>query len=128
MSGAVFDASALLAMAFAEPGADKAASYLAGGRVSAVNYSEAGAKLIDKGMDADEAFGLLGALRLEVVVFDGFAAEAAAKLRPQSRRLGLSFADRACLALASLDAATAVTADQVWASLDNLPCTITLIR
>ena len=90
--------------------------------------TEVHAKLIDKGMDAREAFGLLGALRLDVVAFDAAAAEAAASLRPQSRRLGLSFADRACLALASRDAATAVTADQVWASLDGLACTISLIR
>ncbi|OBZ95969.1 hypothetical protein ADU59_06140 [Pararhizobium polonicum] len=127
MSGAIFDASALLAMAFAEPGAAQAAAHLSGGRVSAVNYSEAGAKLIDKGIDAGEAFALLGALGLEIVAFDAAAAATAAGLRAKSREFGLSFADRACLALAVADRAPAITADRVWSRLD-LPCVVIVIR
>ncbi|WP_275789596.1 type II toxin-antitoxin system VapC family toxin [Pararhizobium gei] len=128
MSGAVFDASALLAMAFAEPGADKAIAYLSIGRVSAVNYSEAGTKLIDKGMNPEEAFALLGALGLEVVAFDVTEAKTAAGLRQQRRRLGLSFADRACLALADRNAAVVLTTDRAWASLEGLACTVSLLR
>jgi PIN domain nuclease of toxin-antitoxin system len=127
MMAAVFDASALLAMAFSEPGAEMAASYLTGGCVSAVNYSEAGAKLIDKGLDTGEAFYLLGALGLDVVPFDSGSAALAASLRPQSRAFGLSFADRACLALAMETGGPAITADKVWSRLD-LPCAIVQLR
>ncbi len=127
MSGAVFDASALLAMAFAEVGAERAKTYLSGGRVSAVNYSEAAAKLIDRGLSAEGAFFLLDRLGLTVVPFDAESASAAARLRIQSRSLGLSFADRACLALAIKENARAVTADKVWSRLD-LACDIVLIR
>jgi PIN domain nuclease of toxin-antitoxin system len=127
MSGAVFDASALLAMAFSEPGADLAVAYLIGGRVSAVNFSEAGAKLIDKGLGAEEAFHLLGALGLDVVPFDAASAQPAAALRVQSRAFGLSFADRACLGLAIERQAPAITADKVWSRLD-LPCAIVQLR
>ena len=127
MSGAIFDASALQAMAFAETGAERAKIYLSGGRVSAVNYSEAAAKLIDRGSSAEGAFYLLDRLGLTVVAFDDESARAAAGLRTQSRALGLSFADRACLALAIKEKAPAVTADKVWSRLD-LACDVVLIR
>lgn len=127
MSGAVFDASALLAMVFAEPGAEQAVAYLRGGRVSAVNYSEAGSKLIEKGFDAADAFALLGALGLDIVPFESTAAISAAALRPISRQFGLSFADRACLALAIADQTSAITADRVWSQLD-VSCSVVLIR
>ncbi|WP_438754133.1 type II toxin-antitoxin system VapC family toxin [Pararhizobium sp. O133] len=127
MSGAVFDASAVLAMAFNEPGADQAMAYLTGGRISAVNYSEAGAKLIDKGLPPDEAFIWLAALRLEVVPFDTASAEGAATLRQETRVRRLSFADRACLGLAIATGAAAITTDRVWSELD-LNCIVKLIR
>lgn len=127
MSGAVFDASAILAMAFNEPGAEQAMAHLTGARISAVNYSEAGAKLIDKGLQADEAFVWLGALRLEVVPFDAASAEGAAALRKDTRARRLSFADRACLGLAIANGAAAITTDRVWSELD-LTCAVKLIR
>ena len=127
MSGPVFDASAILAMAFNEPGAEKAMIQLSGARISAVNYSEAGAKLIDKGLQPDEAFRWLGALRLEVVPFDIVSATGAAALRKDTRARRLSFADRACIGLAIAKGATAVTADRIWAELD-LACPLDLLR
>ncbi|MBN9245690.1 MAG: type II toxin-antitoxin system VapC family toxin [Mesorhizobium sp.] len=127
MTDFVFDASAILAIAFKEPGADKAITRMAGARVSAVNYSEACAKLVDKGFAAQEAFNWLEALRLDVIGFDKEDASQAASLRAATRMKRLSFADRACLALALSRDATAVTTDRAWATLD-LPCAIELIR
>jgi len=127
MSSAVFDASAVLAMAFNEPGAEQAMIHLAGARISAVNYSEAGAKLIDKGLGPEEAFIWLGALRLEVVPFDTASAEKAAFLRKDTRARRLSFADRACIGLAAADGSAAITTDRVWSELD-LACDVKLIR
>lgn len=43
---------------------------------------------------------------------------AAARLWPLTKHIGLSFADRACLALAEAVNGIAVTADTAWAGLD----------
>ena len=127
MADFVLDASALLAIAFNEPGADIAISRMAACSVSAVNYSEASAKMIDKGFDPAEATGWLDALALDIVAFDRAAAARAAALRPIVGARRLSFADRACIALAADIEATAVTTDRAWADI-GLPCTVELIR
>lgn len=127
MADFVFDASAILAIAFKEPGADRAMARMPGAWISTVNYSEACAKLIDKGFAAQEAFSWLEALRLDVIGFEKDDAAKAASLRAATRTKRLSFADRACLALATSRDATAVTTDRAWAELD-LPCAVELIR
>lgn len=127
MTDYVLDASALLAIAFREPGGEIALSRMASSCVSAVNYSEACAKLIDKGFGPEEAFGWLETLRIDVVGFDRPEAMNAALLRHATRKRRLSFADRACIALAANRNATALTTDRAWSTLD-LPCKIELIR
>jgi len=127
MVEAVFDASAVLAIAFNEPGAEHALARMSSATISTVNLSEAGAKLIDKGLGAVEAFRWLAALQLKVEVFDGDQAVAAASLRAVTRTKRLSFADRACIALAASKGAVAMTTDRAWAELD-LPCPIKLLR
>ncbi|MBD0415861.1 type II toxin-antitoxin system VapC family toxin [Oryzicola mucosus] len=127
MAEVVFDASAVLAIAFQEPGAEVAIGKMSGAVISSVNYSEAGAKLIDKGFGADEAFRWLAALRLDVITFDETHARQAAVLRSTTKARRLSFADRACIALTIERHATVVTTDRAWAELD-LPCAIELIR
>ena len=123
----VFDASAVLAIAFNEPGADVALAYMARSCVSAVNYSEACAKLVDRGLTVTEAFERLEELRLDVVFFDRIQARDAASLREVTKLKRISFADRACLSLAVREDAVAVTTDRAWAELD-LPCRVELIR
>ena len=127
MADFVFDASAILAIAFKEPGADNALARMARACVSTVNYSEACAKLVDKGFGLEEAFGWLEALRLDVVVFDRVDAARAAALRSATKLKRFSFADRACLALAISRKAIAVTTDRAWKTVD-LDCSIELIR
>lgn len=127
MADFVFDASAVLAIAFKEPGADNAIARMSGASISSVNYSEAGAKLIDKGFGTEEAFQWLDALRFEVFQFDKDFALRAASLRGVARQKRLSFADRACLALTIARGAIAVTTDRAWTTLD-LPCAVELIR
>ncbi len=56
-------------------------------------------------------------LGLDVVPFDAQHAESMAQLRASTRHLGLSLADRACLALAMERSGTAVTADRAWSKL-----------
>jgi ribonuclease VapC len=127
MADFVFDASAILAIAFKEPGADNALTRMPGACVSTVNYSEACAKLVDKGFGPEEAFGWLEALRLDVVVFDRVDAARAAALRSATKLKRFSFADRACLALAISRKAIAVTTDRAWKTVD-LGCSVELIR
>ena len=63
-----------------------------------------------------EAFDYeLGRLPLAVVPFDTTLAKLAATLKAPTRALGLSLADRACLALALDRRLPAVTGDRDWA-------------
>ena len=54
----------------------------------------------------------------EVVPFDEMQAWDAGRLRPYTRALGLSVADRACLALARTLDLPVLTGDRAWTSLD----------
>ena len=121
----VYDASALLAVIFAEPGAPATLELLAqpGGKVSAVNWSEVGAKLAERGLHADHIPRELSSFGLEIVPFDEEQAYLAAALRPATRPLGLSLGDRCCLALARVHGARVVTADSSWKNLDGFEVT-----
>src|SRR5690606_9310289 len=116
MKPLVYDASALLAVAFDEPGADATLELLAtpGGEISAVNWSEVGAKLAERGLGDVAIRRELAAFGLDIIAFDADQARIAANLRPTTRALGLSLGDRCCLALARQRGARVVTADANW--------------
>ena len=121
---AVLDASALLALLKGEPGAERVAEALEqGAYLSAVNLAEVLSKLADWGEDPAEAqarmaqVGLLGAA-VEVLPFTGEDVLEVARLRALTRAYGLSFGDRACLALARRLGLPALTAERAWAELD----------
>lgn len=127
MNDALLDASALLALAFAEPGCERVHAALPRSAISAVNLSEACAKLIDRGFAPSEASEWLTALGLRIIPFGANHAFAAARLRTERTRKILSFADRACIATAAIEQSLVMTTDRVWATLE-LPCTVELIR
>jgi ribonuclease VapC len=127
LSALVLDASALLALILDENGADEVAKLIDGAAISAANISEVGARLIRLGWDSHIVFDDLRNWPLTVHPFDFEQAKRAAALVPATRSKGLSFADRACLALADTLSATAVTGDRAWAELD-IPIRIELIR
>ena len=114
----VLDASALLVVVNGERGADRVEPLLQGSSVSAVNWSEAIAKLTEAGIPEDVVLARLSELELDVVPFDRDQATLAGLMRAATRAAGLSLGDRACLALASTLRATAVTADRAWAAVD----------
>lgn len=114
----VLDASALLAALFAEPGAEAVDTVLADSVISAVNFSEVVAKLIERGVPNEEASASLAELDLTVVPFDQRQAEIAGRLRGATRAAGLSLGDRSCLALAVSLSARAVTTDRAWAGIE----------
>jgi len=127
----VFDASAALAIVFAEPGSEQAERRLEDGDavISSVNQAEVVARLLERGMPEAEADVVCDALRLQVLPFTAAQARASGRLRPATRTLGLSLGDRCCLALALAQVhrgAQVVTADRLWKDLKGFR--ITLIR
>jgi PIN domain nuclease of toxin-antitoxin system len=118
VSRAVWDASALLLLLNAEPGAERLAGELGEALISAVNLSEVVAKLADAGVPEDDLREALAALPLEVVPFDEALAYVAGLLRPSTRAQGLSMGDRACLGLALATGLPVITADRAWRKLD----------
>lgn len=124
---AAIDASALLALLFAEPGAELVADAIAGGAAtSAVNLSEVATVLVRQKKDPATILGPVREL-LVVEPFTDADAMAAAALYPKTTRKGLSLGDRSCLALAQRLGAPALTAERVWAELD-LDIDVQLIR
>jgi len=123
----VIDASAMLALLNAEPGADTVAEALPGGVISAVNLSEVVAKLCDAGMPEKAIHQALQPLGLEIVPFDEEQAYQAGLLRAVTRDTSISSGDRACLSLAMMMGIKALTADRVWAEL-SIGAAIKLIR
>lgn len=114
----VIDASALLALLFAESGAEAVADAIADGAVvGAVNLGEVATVLARRGLNPDE---LLRPLSEQVTVepFGARDAGQVAYLYGHTAPFGLSCGDRACLALAIRLDKPALTAEQSWASLD----------
>ena len=95
--------------------------------ISAVNLCEVGSNLIDRGFSFQAMLRALDDVDLEIVPFDRSSALAAAALRRSTRHLGLSLADRACLAVAQQLGVPALTTDRAWAGL-RLGIDIQLIR
>ncbi len=118
MISVVLDASALLAMLLAEVGADVVKARLPGAVISGVNYAEVLTRAIDLGKRQDDTIHQIGRLRLDHWPFDAEQAVIAASLREATRSLGLSLADRACLALAMSRHIPVLTGDRDWKDLD----------
>lgn len=121
MSKTVLDASALLAYLHNEPGSDAVKEAItATAIVSSVNWSEVLSKVADLGKDLDEfalaCRALIGS-GITIVAFDHEDALLAAKLRTQTKKLGLSLGDRACLALGRKLQLPVMTADRLWKQL-----------
>lgn len=115
--GVVLDASACIAVFRDEPGADGVEPLLPVASLSSVNWAEVLQLAIQHDVPV-EMFRLVSESGLTIVPFDEAQAETVAMLRAPTRRLGLSLADRACLALASTLGSPVITADRAWADLD----------
>lgn len=117
-TGYVLDASALLAAMLGEAGAEVVETYFADACISAVNLSAVVAKLAERGVPVASIHESLSDLDLDVRDFDTVQALRAGEMRNATRSLGLSLGDRACLALAGEQKATAITTDAAWAEID----------
>ncbi len=123
----VLDASALLAFLFREPGHELVAPHLEDCCLSTVNLSEVIGRFVRDGHEAEAVLNKLLTTPIEIVPFSAQQAGVAALLLPLGKPLGLSLADRACMALAMTKNVPVLTADAVWQELD-LPIEIKLIR
>lgn len=108
------DASALLAFLFQEAGHEQVATYIDDCCLSTVNLSEVIGRFTRDGHDPQLVLRQIMATSIEIVPFSSSQAALAAALLPQTRPLGLSLADRACLSLALARNIPALTADLVW--------------
>jgi PIN domain nuclease of toxin-antitoxin system len=123
----VLDASALLALINAEPGSDVVSAALPEASISVVNLTEVVSKMIDIGISDRDAWAEAADLVPRIVDFGADLGRRTADLRAPTRSLGLSFGDRACLALAEHLRLPALTADQAWRRL-TIDVEIRLIR
>lgn len=121
------DASALLALLFAEPGHEQVAEQLDSACLSTVNLAEVAARFARDGHDPRELCRHIAASPVEIVPFLASDAAITAALVPVTQKHGLSLGDRACLALAMVRHIPALTADRAWAAL-RLPVPVQLIR
>lgn len=124
----MLDASAILAVLLQERGHEALTpAVLVDAVASTVNLSEVSARLVRSGGDPDEAWSDAMSSVREAVIFDQNQARVAAGLAAQTQALGLSFGDRACLALALEMKAPVYTADRIWKKL-NLGIAVKIIR
>src|ERR1700732_1146641 len=100
MNRVVLNASALLAILNQEPGAESLTpELLSAAATSTFNLAEVHGKLVGWGLDPDDAWeATLSPIR-EAVAFSSEHARLTGDLAAQTRALGLSLGDRACLAL-----------------------------
>ena len=123
----VLDASALLAYLHQESGWERVRLALAGACIGAVNWCEVAQKASRNGLDVLRVRSLLQDMEMSILPFTLDQAEIAAQLWQQTHPLGLSLADRACLALAMERQRPILTADRAWSEL-SLGLDIQFIR
>lgn len=118
MSSIVLDASALLVVLNGEPGREKLTpELLNAATVSTVNLAEVQTKLVREGADPDQAWDVILSPIREAAEFTSEQAKVAGSLITQTRALGLSLGDRACLALGIMLNAPVYTTDKSWKNL-----------
>jgi len=125
---AVLDASALLAYLQHERGHAVVEPLLERAAISAVNLSEVLQKALAAGVSTDGLEADLDAVGVRAYAFDAEDAAHAAALWADTRKLGLSLGDRACLALAKRLRIPAYTADRVWAEVKVVGVTVKTVR
>jgi PIN domain nuclease of toxin-antitoxin system len=118
VSKIVLDSSAVLAILNGEAGAEKLTpGLLSDATISVVNLAEVQSKLISHGLAPEDAWDAATGPVRESEPFTVEHARITGELVVQTRPLGLSLGDRACLALGIALGAAVYTADQSWKGL-----------
>ena len=127
----VLDSSALLAVTQGEKGSDYVMDLMETTDcvVSSVNMAEVASKMLEFGLPSQELKRAIGQFIVDVIDFNQEQAFMCAELRPLTKSAGLSLGDRACLGLAKLMDATAVTSDRSWMNIaETVGVKVQLIR
>jgi ribonuclease VapC len=127
MTDWVLDASAVLALIGAEPGADSVVGALPTAVLASVNAAEVVSQLIREGASANAARVALIGLGCPILPIDAELGLRAGVLLALTRDPRLSLGDGCCLALAEREGLTALTADHAWSGL-GLPIKVAMIR
>lgn len=106
----------MLAVCKQESGCEEARRRMRYGLISAVNLSEVYASAT-RYRKLALAEAIMKTAELEIVPFDKKHAMIAAELEGVSKKFGISFADRACLALGICEQKPVLTGDHKWGSL-----------
>lgn len=113
----VLDASALLAMLHEEAGSEVVEIVISNSVMSTVNWSEVVQKTVARGIASEGLRRDVESLGLVLLPFQAEDADFAGTLWAQTKELGLSLGDRACLALAHRLSLPAMTTDRAWKDL-----------
>ena len=114
----VVDASAVLAAIHDEQGGEYVKQNIDRCVISSVNWSEVLQKLGSSDSQVDIIGNSLNALGLSVIEFTEDDAHLTASLWSSCKGLGLSLADRVCLATGLRLQTKVITADRVWKKLE----------
>lgn len=128
MSNVILDSSALIALIRNEPGAEIVENLLGNIIMSSVNIAETAAILLAPEMTQEECELLIAPFISSTIQFNTQQAYITASLRSQTKHLGISLGDRACLALGILKNYPVYTADKIWSELNIPGLNIILIR
>lgn len=123
----VLDASALLTLLYQEPGHEVVSAHFPDCCISTVNLTEVVSRFVRDGHASQPVWQKLKATSIEFVPFSVEQAILASHLLSRTQPYGLSLADRACIALALLRGAPALTADRAWSQV-QVGVTIRTIR
>lgn len=127
MSSVVLDASAVLAVARDERGADAVRAVRIDAILSAINHTEVVSKLLQFAIPMEEIDRFLSDAFPNVIPFDREQADLAGQLHARTRKEKLSYADCACLTLAAHCGLPVLTGDRKWECVSS-PVEIRLFR
>ncbi|WP_039454457.1 type II toxin-antitoxin system VapC family toxin [Candidatus Jidaibacter acanthamoebae] len=125
----ILDASALIALLGDEKGCEVVEDLLPYAIMSSVNIAEVARFLVSaSAMEIDKIQEVIDHLVPSTVPFDNKYAYITANMLSQTKALGLSLGDRACLALAIITGYPVYTADKIWEKLEIENLKVHLIR
>jgi ribonuclease VapC len=124
----LFDASALLALIRKERGYEQLEPLLACSCISAVNLTEVVSVLVRVGIPEIEIKEIVNEIIPEVLAFDHQVGILAGSLIKNTKALGLTLGDRACIATGIIHNMLVYTADQVWKDLQIDHLDIIVVR
>jgi PIN domain nuclease of toxin-antitoxin system len=110
-----------------EPGSGVVLRHSGESWISAANMAEVYGKLMTRGVPSEPSMEMAFGAVKGVVAFNDGQARLTAELLHQTKALGLSLGDRACLALAMQRKLPVLTADKAWKTL-RLGVDIRVIR